>query len=84
MNIRLKCCCGAEIQIDDMNEIMAKQTAENWQDRHRDCKPPVQYITQQQPPIIVPPTTPTPMWSVPGTGDPLPPGPITICEGARP
>lgn len=59
MKIYLKCCCGAEIELVSDWESDARKYADDWQERHKDCKPPIRYIPYAP--------QPAPIWRYPYT-----------------
>ena len=40
MKIKLKCSCGAEVEIECLSDVTAKVISKGWQEYHKDCKPP--------------------------------------------
>ena len=37
--IKHKCCCGAEVEIDDSNQLLMTVMSDEWLDRHTRCFP---------------------------------------------
>lgn len=93
MVVHLKCCCGAELHIEEAEKFHFPSDLMvligEWQKRHASCRPipPPTQIHNHQPPLTWPSLQPSPppqFIPTPWTGDPLPQGPIGTCEGKPP